>query len=96
MNNRNKLSHFASVVLYVISIALYLTSALSIVSGTGETIFTYNYPLRVAADCLAIACAAVAPFCGKSNKWLKVIKILLSVFIIGFILVFGFRNNVIA
>ncbi len=96
MNKRNKLSHLASVLLYVISIALYLVSALSIVSGTSETVFTYNYPLRVTADCLAIACAAVAPFLGKSNKWLKVIKILLSIFIISFILIFGFTNNVIA
>ncbi len=48
-----------SIVLYCLSISIFLISQLSIVSGTfmSGSVFSYNYPLRVAMNCLAIVCA---------------------------------------
>ena len=59
-----------SIVLYCLSISIFLISQLSIVSGTfmSGSVFSYNYPLRVAMNCLAIVCAAVAAF-GKTKNW---------------------------
>ena len=72
-----------SIVLYCLSISIFLISQLSIVSGTfmSGSVFSYNYPLRVAMNCLAIVCAAVAAF-GKTKKLILTVKILLSIFII--------------
>ena len=58
-----------SIVLYCLSISIFLISQLSIVSGTfmSGSVFSYNYPLRVAMNCLAIVCAAIAAF-GKTKK----------------------------
>ena len=68
-----------SIVLYCLSISIFLISQLSIVSGTfmSGSVFSYNYPLRVAMNCLAIVCAAVAAF-GKTKKLILTVKILLS------------------
>ncbi|OUQ13552.1 hypothetical protein [Lachnoclostridium sp. An138] len=92
-----KFNLLISIVLYCLSVAIFLISQLSIVSGTfmSGSVFSYNYPLRVAMNCLAIVCAAIAAF-GKTKKWILAIKILLSVFIIAFILIFGMKNNVMA
>lgn len=86
-----------SIVLYCLSISIFLISQLSIVSGTfmSGSVFSYNYPLRVAMNCLAIVCAAVAAF-GKTKKMILTVKILLSIFIIAFILIFGMENNAIS
>ena len=86
-----------SIVLYCLSISIFLISQLSIVSGTfmSGSVFSYNYPLRVAMNCLAIVCAAVAAF-GKTKKLILTVKILLSIFIIAFILIFGMENNAIS
>ena len=80
----------------LISIVLYCLS-ISILSGTfmSGSVFSYNYPLRVAMNCLAIVCAAVAAF-GKTKKLILTVKILLSIFIIAFILIFGMENNAIS
>ena len=45
-----------SIVLHCLSISIFLISQLSIVSGTfmSGSVFSYNYPLRVAMNCLAI------------------------------------------
>ena len=85
-----------SIVLYCLSISIFLISQLSIVSGTfmSGSVFSYNYPLRVAMNCLAIVCAAIAAF-GKTKKLILTVKILLSIFIIAFILIFGMENNAI-
>ena len=85
-----KFNLLISIVLYCLSVAIFLISQLSIVSGTfmSGSVFSYNYPLRVAMNCLAIVCAAIAAF-GKTKKWILAIKILLSVFIIAFILIFA-------
>ncbi|MFI3225887.1 MAG: hypothetical protein R3Y09_00645 [Clostridia bacterium] len=93
---RNKLKHLASIGLYILSIVIFWVVESSIVSQSfmGDSVFAYNYPLRIAVECFAIVCAAVAPFFGKSNKWQMAIKILLTVFIIAFILIFGMKNNV--
>lgn len=93
-----KISPFVSVLIYVLSISSFLVAQLSVVSNTvfSGSVFAYNYPLRIAVNCFAIVCAVIAPFLSKANKWLTVIKILLSIFIIGFILIFGMRNNVMA
>ena len=82
-----------SIVLYCLSISIFLISQLSIVSGTfmSGSVFSYNYPL----NCLAIVCAAVAAF-GKTKKLILTVKILLSIFIIAFILIFGMENNAIS
>ena len=87
-----------SLVLYCLSIAIFLISQFSTVSGIfmSGSIFSYisyHYPLRVVINCIAIVCAAVAVL-GKTKKWIIVIKILLSISIIAFILIFGMRNNV--
>ena len=86
-----------SIVLYCLSISIFLISQLSIVSGTfmSGSVFSYNYPLRVAMNCLAIVCATVAAF-GKTKKLILTVKILLSIFIIAFILIFGMENNAIS
>ena len=86
-----------SIVFYCLSISIFLISQLSIVSGTfmSGSVFSYNYPLRVAMNCLAIVCAAVAAF-GKTKKLILTVKILLSIFIIAFILIFGMENNAIS
>ena len=86
-----------SIVLYCLSISIFLISQLSIVSGTfmSGSVFSYKYPLRVAMNCLAIVCAAVAAF-GKTKKLILTVKILLSIFIIAFILIFGMENNAIS
>ena len=63
------------------------------ISGMSESVFSYNYPLRVTMNCFAIVCAAVAAFV-KTEKMILAIKILLSIFIIAFILIFGMKNNV--
>ena len=83
-----------SIVLYCLSISIFLISQLSIVSGTfmSGSVFSYNYPLRVAMNCLAIVCAAIAAF-GKTKKLILTVKILSSIFIIAFILIFGMENN---
>lgn len=88
-----KFNLLISIVLYCLSVAIFLISQLSIVSGTfmSGSVFSYNYPLRVAMNCLAIVCAAIAAF-GKTKKWILAIKILLSVFIIAFILIFGMKK----
>ena len=82
---------------FVLSISIFLISQLSIVSGTfmSGSVFSYNYPLRVAMNCLAIVCAAAAAF-GKTKKLILTVKILLSIFIIAFILIFGMENNAIS
>ena len=66
-----------SIVLYCLSISIFLISQLSIVSGTfmSGSVFSYNYPLRVAMNCLAIVCAAIAAF-GKTKKLILTVKIL--------------------
>ena len=51
--------------------------------------------LILAMNCLAIVCAAVAAF-GKTKKLILTVKILLSIFIIAFILIFGMENNAIS
>ena len=86
-----------SIVLYCLSISIFLISQLSIVSGTfmSGSVFSYNYPLRVAMNCLAIVCAAIAAF-GKTKKLILTVKILSSIFIIAFILIFGMENNAIS
>ena len=91
-----KLSPLICVIFYALSIVIFGVAQLSVVSGTfmSGSVFSYNFPLRVAMNCLAIVCAAIAPVFGKSNKLLKIVKILLSIFIIGFIFIFGMRNNV--
>ena len=83
-----------SIVLYCLSISIFLISQLSIVSGTfmSGSVFSYNYPLRVAMNCLAIVCAAIAAF-GKTKKLILTVKILSSIFIIAFILIFGMENT---
>lgn len=84
-----------SIVLYCLSVIIFLISQLSTVSGTfmSGSVFSYNYSLRLTMNCLAIVCAAAAAY-GKREKWIFAIKILLSVFIIAFILIFGMQNNV--
>ena len=86
-----------SIVLYCLSISIFLISQLSIVSGTfmSGSVFSYNYSLRVAMNCLAIVCAAIAAF-GKTKKLILTVKILSSIFIIAFILIFGMENNAIS
>lgn len=46
-------------------------------------------------NCLAIVCAAIAAF-GKTKKLILTVKILSSIFIIAFILIFGMENNAIS
>lgn len=60
------------------------------------SIFSYNYSLRVAMNCLAIAFAILAAVFGKTKKKITIIRILLSAAIIIFILVFGMENNAIS
>ena len=43
-------------------------------------------------NCLAIVCAAIAAF-GKTKKLILTVKILLSIFIIAFILIFGMEKG---
>lgn len=62
----------------------------------GISIFSYNYSLRVAMNCLAIAFAILAAVFGKTKKKITIIRILLSAAIIIFILVFGMENNAIS
>lgn len=90
---KRKFNLLISIVLYCLSVAIFLISQLSIVSGMSESVFSYNYPLRVAMNYFAIICAAVAAFV-KTKKMILAIKILLSIFIIAFILIFGMKNNV--
>ena len=68
------------------------------VGGTfmSGSIFSYNYSLRVAMNCLAIAFAILAAVFGKTKKKITIIRILLSAAIIIFILVFGMENNAIS
>ena len=91
-NIEGKRSLLISIVLYCLSISIFLIIQLSIVSGTfmSGSVFSYNYPLRVAMNCLAIVCAAIAAF-GKTKKLILTVKILSSIFIIAFILIFGMR-----
>ena len=86
-----KLNPLISIVLYCLSVIIFLISQLSTVSGTfmSGSVFSYNLTM----NCLAIVCAAAAAY-GKREKWIFAIKILLSVFIIAFILIFGMQNNV--
>ena len=71
-----------------------MIAQLSIVGGTfmSGSIFSYNYSLRVAMNCLAILAAVF----GKTKKKITIIRILLSAAIIIFILVFGMENNAIS
>lgn len=84
-----------SIVLYCLSVIIFLIGQLSTVSGTfmSGSVFSYDYSLRLPMNCLAIVCAGAAAY-GKRGKWILAIKILLSVFIISFILIFGMQNNV--
>lgn len=88
-----------SIIFYCFSIFVFLIAQLSIVSGTSDRVFSYisyNYPLRVAMNCLAIAFAILAVVFGKTNRRITAIWILLSATIIIFILVFGMRINYMA
>ena len=90
---------FISIIFYCLSIFVFLAAQLFIVSGMNGSVFNYishNYPLRVAMNCLAIAFAILAGVFGKTNKRITVIRILLSVAIIIFILVFGMKINYMA
>ena len=84
---------FVSIIFYCLSIFIFMIAQLSIVGGTfmSGSIFSYNYSLRVAMNCLAIAFAILAAVFGKTK-----IRILLSAAIIIFILVFGMENNAIS
>lgn len=75
-----------------------MTAQLSIVGGSFgiESILSYNYPLRVAMNCIAIVFAILAAIFGKTNKKVTAIRILLSAAMIAFILIFGMENNAIA
>ena len=83
---------FVSIIFYCLSIFIFMIAQLSM-SGS---IFSYNYSLRVAMNCLAIAFAILAAVFGKTKKKITIIRILLSAAIIIFILVFGMENNAIS
>ena len=83
---------FVSIIFYCLSIFIFMIAQLSIVGS----IFSYNYSLRVAMNCLAIAFAILAAVFGKTKKKITIIRILLSAAIIIFILVFGMENNAIS
>lgn len=90
---------FVSIIFYCLSIFIFMIAQLSIVGGTfmSGSIFSYNYSLRVAMNCLAIAFAILAAVFGKTKKKITIIiRILLSAAIIIFILVFGMENNAIS
>lgn len=95
MLNKHK-NLLISIIFYCFSIFVFLIAQLSVVSGMSGRVFSYisyNYPLRAAMNCLAIAFAILAAVFGKTNRQITVIRILLSVAIIIFIVVFGFRIN---
>ena len=96
----NKLKYLLiSIIFYCLSIFVFLVAQLSTVSGMSGSVFSYisyHYPLRVAMNCLAIAFAILAVAFGKTNRRMTVIRILLSVAIIVFILVFGMKINYMA
>lgn len=85
-------------IFYCISIFVFMVSQLSIVGGTfmSGSIFSYNYTLRVIMNCVAIVFAVLAAVVGKSKKRTTVVRLLLSISIIVFILVFGMGNNVVS
>ena len=89
---------FVCIIFYCLSIFIFMIAQLSIVGGTfmSGSIFSYNYSLRVAMNCLAIAFAILAAVFGKTKKKITIIRILLSAAIIIFILVFGMENNAIS
>ena len=89
---------FVSIIFYCLSIFIFMIAQLSIVGGTfmSGSIFSYNYSLRVAMNCLAIAFAILAAVFGKTKKKITIIRILLSAAIIIFILVCGMENNAIS
>ena len=72
------------------------TQSIDVGNGIIFSIFSYNYSLRVAMNCLAIAFAILAAVFGKTKKKITIIRILLSAAIIIFILVFGMENNAIS
>ena len=88
---------FVSIIFYCLSIFIFMIAQLSIVGGTfmSGSIFSYNYSLRVAMNCLAIAFAILAVVFGKTKKRITIIR-MLSAAIIIFILVFGMENNAIS
>ena len=59
-----------SIIFYCLSIFIFMIAQLSIVGGTfmSGSIFSYNYSLRVAMNCLAIAFAILAAVFGKTKK----------------------------
>ena len=75
---------FVSIIFYCLSIFIFMIAQLSIVGGTfmSGSIFSYNYSLRVAMNCLAIAFAILAVVFGKTKKKITIIRILLSAAII--------------
>ena len=88
-----------SIIFYCLSISVFLIAQLSVVSGVSGRVFSYigyNYPLRAAMNCLAIAFAILAVVLGKTDRRIPVIRILLSAAIIVFVLVFGMRINYMA
>lgn len=54
---RNNLNLFVSVVLYIFPIASFLVAQLPVVSDTvlNGSVYSYNYPLRIAVNCFAIS-----------------------------------------
>ena len=64
---------FVSIIFYCLSIFIFMIAQLSIVGGTfmSGSIFSYNYSLRVAMNCLAIAFAILAAVFGKTKKIVK-------------------------
>ena len=86
------------IIFYCLSIFVFLVAQLSIVSGSfmSGSVFSYNYPLRVAMNCLAIAFAILAVVLGKTNRRITAIRIFLSAAIVIFILAFGLKTNYMA
>jgi hypothetical protein len=84
---------------YFLAVASFLIAQLSTVSNTimSHTVLNYHYPLRIAIHCLSIICIMIGSILWKTNSgWKTAIKIILSVGMIAFVVIWGFPNNTMA